>query len=760
MNLKKIIGMAVALVLAGTLISVGSPASPASAADASLFEPGNIVSDAVFFDGQAMSATQVQSFLNGKVPTCRSGYTCLKSYSQNTPNRSAVTNGCSAYSGRSSETAASIIARVGAACGISQKALLVLLEKEQGLVSDTWPTARQYRSATGYGCPDTADCDATYYGFFNQVYAAALQFKYYAANPTRWNHGPGRNNAVRYHPNAACGSSTVFIQNQATAGLYNYTPYQPNAAALANLYGSGDGCSSYGNRNFFRIFTDWFGSPTVGTSLVRTSGNSTVYLTSGTVKYPVPSMAILTALSPLGGVGFVSDNYLNRFTLGHTVGRSLRANDGTIYFYDAGIKLPFASCTQAVDYGASCAADGYVQLTDVQISAFASGPVLTSVLGTVQGSRYYIKNGTKAEILDDASQAAAGIPAGMNVLSENAVAALPLIAPVIRDGAFAKVRWTTKYSLLAGGKNYPVAVGDESSLGVPSRATGSLSAPSLSRLATGSPKFVGVVTPAGASTPIVLSSAGRYRLEAGGLTSAAIPVPQALIDSYKNRGSLAAGSFIKSPSKADVYVVMPSDIRPVGGWNALLALTPKGDPVIATLANSTVAALPVGPVAINSGSLVRSPQNATVYLVDGVTSRIAFSSFIFPAEAGFDKLIFSTEQRIQAYPLADDLLTFGLSCEDDKYVAAGGDIHLVDPTLVGLYPFDYVPMDMFTCAKLSVGAAASTFIRTPDGKIFQLVNGQKRPVTSMSRLGEIIGDQSWLNVVPAFAKLIPTGAKA
>ena len=25
----------------------------------------------------------------------------------------------------------------------------------------------------GYGCPDTAACDAQYYGFFNQVYSAA-----------------------------------------------------------------------------------------------------------------------------------------------------------------------------------------------------------------------------------------------------------------------------------------------------------------------------------------------------------------------------------------------------------------------------------------------------------------------------------------------------------------------------------------------------------------------------------------------------------
>ena len=55
-------------------------------------------------------------------------------------------------------------------------------------------------------------------------------------------------------------SSPVYIQNQATANLYYYTPYQPNAAALRAGYGEGDGCSAYGNRNFYQYFTDWFGS--------------------------------------------------------------------------------------------------------------------------------------------------------------------------------------------------------------------------------------------------------------------------------------------------------------------------------------------------------------------------------------------------------------------------------------------------------------------------------------------------------------------
>jgi hypothetical protein len=68
------------------------------------------------------------------------------------------------------------------------------------------------------------------------------------------------NNFINYNPNRACSGTTVNIQNRATQALYNYTPYQPNQAALNAGYGSGDGCSSYGNRNFFLYFTDWFGS--------------------------------------------------------------------------------------------------------------------------------------------------------------------------------------------------------------------------------------------------------------------------------------------------------------------------------------------------------------------------------------------------------------------------------------------------------------------------------------------------------------------
>jgi hypothetical protein len=238
---------------------------PATALSGSEFDAGYIISDDRFFDAAAMNEGQVQRFLEDRVPRCAAGngYPCLRDFRTATSNKAAAGAGhCNAYQGEPNESAARIIVKVAQACGINPQVLIVMLQKEQTLITSTSPTAYMYRSAMGYACPDTAPCDAQYYGFFNQVYNAAWQFRQYTLHPGGRAYRVG-NSTVQYHPNAACGASTVNIRNQATANLYLYTPYQPNAAALSNLYGSGDTCSSYGNRNFWRMFNDWFGRTTV-----------------------------------------------------------------------------------------------------------------------------------------------------------------------------------------------------------------------------------------------------------------------------------------------------------------------------------------------------------------------------------------------------------------------------------------------------------------------------------------------------------------
>src|SRR5690606_29621676 len=127
-------------------------------------------------------------------------YTCLKDHKENVPN--IINSGsdlCTGSIAGGQKTSAQIIYDAARACNINPQVLIVLLQKEQSLISDDWPWPIQYRSATGYGCPDTAPCDSEYYGFFNQVYQAAKAFKRYAANPTNYNYRAGRNNTILWH---------------------------------------------------------------------------------------------------------------------------------------------------------------------------------------------------------------------------------------------------------------------------------------------------------------------------------------------------------------------------------------------------------------------------------------------------------------------------------------------------------------------------------------------------------------------------------
>ena len=73
-----------AALIAGGMPTTTSPAAASTppsgvgsvmprAADGRDFDPGNIISDAVFFDGYAMSEAQIQAFLNAKGANCVNG---------------------------------------------------------------------------------------------------------------------------------------------------------------------------------------------------------------------------------------------------------------------------------------------------------------------------------------------------------------------------------------------------------------------------------------------------------------------------------------------------------------------------------------------------------------------------------------------------------------------------------------------------------------------------------------------------------------
>jgi len=322
-------------ITAGSLIALACVvgwAGSALAITGSQFQPGRIMDDQVFYNPNAMTVQQVQTFLDELVPTCDSAgndyfvgsytkngvtttyvappgtpniqrknldsndpapYTCLKDYYENvTTHVNNIGDPTTVPSG--SISAAQIIVNAAQTYDINPEVLIDLIEKESlgPLTTDDWPWPDEYTTATGYGCPDSTPgvCDSSYYGFYNQVTLAAHQFHLYTENPNNYNFTIGAN-SILYHPTpSSCGTESVNIQDQTTANLYDYTPYVPDQAALNNLYGSGDGCSSYGNRNFWRIFNDWFGS-TLGLDQVSDNltlvGSITPNLTS-----PIPGQDV------------------------------------------------------------------------------------------------------------------------------------------------------------------------------------------------------------------------------------------------------------------------------------------------------------------------------------------------------------------------------------------------------------------------------------------------------------------------------------
>jgi hypothetical protein len=313
-RLMRILVMLVVLVPAISLLSGVFNISPSPKADAAAptFQAGHIIDDNVFTNSNALSAAQIQSFLDDMVGSCYSpgakstnplNGACINQYIENPSTLQNNFNNPNA-SVPGGLTAAQIIYNAAQAYQINPEVLLVTMQKEQGLVTDNWPFYSEYQYAMGYACPDSSpQCSGTYADFYKQVDGAAWQFRQYLNNPGAYNYWIGSNN-IEYAP--GCGAGVVNIQNAATAALYIYTPYQPDSNVLANTNPIGssngpgpainDSCAAYGNRNFWWYFNSWFGqSVTTNISLAEATGSSTYYVLYDGIKQGIPSLDVLNA---------------------------------------------------------------------------------------------------------------------------------------------------------------------------------------------------------------------------------------------------------------------------------------------------------------------------------------------------------------------------------------------------------------------------------------------------------------------------------
>lgn len=357
------------LILATVVFVSPQKANAVTGAD---WKPGRIIDDSIFFNKNAMSVGQIQAFLNAKVPVCAKNhsaysstypppYTCLKDYQENTTtgesNVGRYNSDGSPFQVPGGKSAAQIIWDAAQTYTINPQTLLVMLQKEQSLITDDWPLITQYQKAMGQSCPDTAPCDPAFAGFYRQVSGAAWQLRHYINNPTWFNYRMGVTRYVLYNPNSSCGGTNVFIENNATAALYNYTPYQPNPGALNNLYGTAP-CGAYGNRNFWRLFNDWFGTTISGvypSPVYHGDTNTGLFVVWGTTKYHIPSNDVLIAWGlHKYTVNIAPDSFMNQLTNGGALTNIAKMSDdpsSPLFMFDDGkrYEIPITACLKNID---------------------------------------------------------------------------------------------------------------------------------------------------------------------------------------------------------------------------------------------------------------------------------------------------------------------------------------------------------------------------------------------------------------------------
>jgi hypothetical protein len=708
--------------------AISAPAIPASAsalaANASDFDPGYIVSDENFYDGTAMTAAGVQSFILSKNSACNSTYACLWGYGQSTPTMDA-SRYCQALPGTPSSTAAAIIAAVGRACNISQRALLVLLEKEQGLVTAVSPTKGKFESATGFNCPDTAPCDPSYAGFFFQVYNAARQFQVYRALPASFNHRPNAVNNILYHPNRACGSSAVFIRNAATAGLYNYTPYQPNASALANMYGVGDSCGAYGNRNFFRMWTDWFGSPTSDPyDIIRPVGTDYTYLVSGGLRYAFMSPEIFAQYSAMAPIREVSLSvFYSKWTDGAQVQRGLRSSDGAVYLIDANKRYRFTGCDQARDFGQECG--DLPMVTPAQAAKIPDAGYVSSLVGLPDGSKWLMQGGARREVFDASILAQYGISATPTQLSNYSIGGNQIGSPVLTAGLYTDGRGAYRAATGAGQLNV-----------LPAAVTGALAASARSIHPYSFDRMV-----SDGSLPLRLTSDGRYFIAvAGGWLETSGPLyGTANFASLRSGawigipvvGAQASPHFIRERSSAQVYLIS-------GGYRQAVKNATELDQLAATYgvpkrvwvaADGALEGLGEHS-SLTSGTVVRTSATAPTYLVDGarliVVPRLDYAQLL-----GFGKSVNTVSVGV-INGFSDRTASLDrtvISCGGVDYLGTNGQRFSFAVGARAAWAMPAVPLADTTCALIPVaGTPVGQNLIGPDGRQWYVDGGKRHQV--------------------------------
>lgn len=298
-------------------------------AAAAEFDPSYIVSDSEITDYKSMDLDDIQKFLSNRSGT-------LSNYAA--PDKEGMI-----------KTAAQAFFETAQRWLVNPKYLLLLVQKEQSLLTDQTPTQGQYDRATGYGCPDSGGCDDRWKGFYKQVNSAAAQTRYYMDNINEFNYQPNKTYTI--------DDKEVTIKNVATAGLYNYTPHL------------------HGNLNLWNLWNQYFSRKWPDGTLIQADDDVKTYLIENGKRREIISKAVFASRFDPRKVVQISQIDINTYEEGIPIKylnySLLQDSQGNIYMIIDDAKRKFETTTLMKTFGFN--EDNLIKVSNTELAQYRDG---------------------------------------------------------------------------------------------------------------------------------------------------------------------------------------------------------------------------------------------------------------------------------------------------------------------------------------------------------------------------------------------------
>ena len=377
------------------------------------FDPNHIISDDAMLDSTTMSVEDIQNFLEEQGSYLADHYMDSSSGFQKKVAEiiydAAVNNyDCSRVKNMSANPTTAEKKYKCPPIKINPQFLLVLLQKEQGLIEKKDPEQGRLDWAAGYGCPDSGGCNDRWKGFGKQVNSAALQFHDYMMRSDAYTYKPGNLYTFtnQYAISENKKDTLVTPANRATAALYNYTPHVYN-----------------GNYNFYKIWNRYFNpnpivvqakEPNLNLiegSLVQIEGEVGVWLIQDKKKRPFLTKESLTSRYDTSRILQIKKYDLEDYPKGNPIKFSqyslVRDSSGTTYLLVDDTKRIIENSKIITNLGLD--SEEIVEVSSEDISLYKEGKPVTidskypkgALLQDIKtGGVYFVRNDEKAPIWD------------------------------------------------------------------------------------------------------------------------------------------------------------------------------------------------------------------------------------------------------------------------------------------------------------------------------------------------------------------------